>query len=278
MKKDSKQLGTRREVKNVNSFRNVEKAINYEFEYQTKILDDGGKIQQETLLWDDSQMVTKSIRSKEDAKDYRYFPEPDLPPLVIEDDLIDEVRSGIPELPDVSRARLMESYSLDKEQVNYLIQNKAIFNYFESMCDQEAKSPIKYYNWITIDVLKYLKDNNINIKDFPIRATALKELIDMEIEEKIDHSKAKKVFQVMLETGKKCPEVINELGYDKKENLDDLDSFINSNLKKYPSELERLKSGEVKLINFFVGIIMRESKGKYPPSLIMNFLNKKFNN
>ena len=122
MKKSSKKLGVRREVKNVNSFRNVEKAIKYEFEYQTKILENGGQIKQETLLWDDGQMITKSIRSKEDAQDYRYFSEPDLPPLVIEDSLIDEIRLDIPELPSAMRERLSKSYSLDKEQINYLIQ------------------------------------------------------------------------------------------------------------------------------------------------------------
>ena len=158
------------------------------------------------------------------------------------------------------------------------MQNKSILTYFQSMCNKEPTNPVKYYNWLTIDVLKYLKDNNIDIEKFPIKPLELRELIDIEIEQKIDHNKAKKIFKLMIPSGKSCSKLISELGYDKEQDFDDIESFITLNLKKYPSELERLKSGEVKLINFFIGIIMKESKGKYPPSSIMNFLNKKFNN
>jgi len=277
MKKDSKQLGIRREVKNVNSFRNVEKAIKYEFGYQTDALNDGGQIYQETLLWDDNDMTTKSIRSKEDAKDYRYFPEPDLPPLIIKQELIDEVRESIPELPDSIRDRFEKLYSLDKDKTNYLIQNKSLKKYFELMCQDDSKNSIKYYNWLTIDVVMYLKNNNIDINNFPISPINLKELVDIVVDGKLDHSKAKEVFSEMLKTNKKCADVIIELGYDKKQNIDDVELFIRTVLSKHPSELERLESGETKLINFFVGVMMRESKGKYPANVVMDFLNKEFN-
>ena len=141
-----------------------------------------------------------------------------------------------------------------------------------------STKPIKYYNWLTIDVLKYLKDNNIDIENFPIKPLELRELVDMEIQEKIDHDKAKKLFKLMISSGESCHKLISELGYDKEEVFNDIESFIILNLKKYPSEFARLKNGEVKLINFFIGIIIKESKGKYSPSSIMNFLNKKFNN
>ena len=277
MKKDSKELGIRREVKNVNSFRNVEKAIRYEFDYQTNVLNSGGEIYQETLLWDDNNMITQSIRSKEDAKDYRYFPEPDLPPLIIKQELIDEVRKSIPELPNAIRDRFEKVYRLDKDKTNYLILNSSLKKYFEIMCKEDSKNSIKYYNWLTIDVVKYLKDNDININDFPISAANLKELVDIVVEGKLDHSKAKEVFAEMSKTNQKCSDIIMELGYDKKEDIDDIELFIRTILSKHPSELERLKGGEIKLINFFVGAVMREAKGKYPPNVVMDFLNKEFN-
>ena len=276
MKKNSNTLGIRREVKNVNSFKNVEKAIKYEFEHQIKTLNNGGKIDQETLLWDDTQMVTKSIRSKEDAKDYRYFPEPDLPPLVIEDSMIDEIKSNIPELPNSIRDRFLNTYNLSEDQSNYLIQNKSIRIYFEEMCASKSKNAIKYYNWVSIDIVKYIKDHHITIDEFNIKPDELSKLVDMVTDGSIDHSKGKKVFLKMIETDKNCSEIISELDHNK-DDIDDIESFINGILGDHPNEFNRLKNGETKLINFFVGAIMRSSKGKYPPNMIMDYLNKKFN-
>ncbi len=267
-----------REVKNLNSFRNVEKAINYEFAYQANVLSDGGKIRQETLLWDDNKMTTRSIRTKEDAHDYRYFPEPDLPPLKISNELIEKIRSEIPDLPHQTRGRLQTSYSLEPEQIDFLIRNQAILNYFESMSEDNPKRATKYYNWVSIEVVKYLKDNDVAIDSFPINPDRLKELVDMEIDSKADHVKAKNIFSEMIKTQKSAYELFVEMGYDKEDDLDDMESFIVSIFKKFPEEYERLKSGEDKLVNFFMGMIMKESRGKYLPVNITNYLKKNINN
>ena len=277
MERGSKELGTRREVKNLNSFRNVEKAINYEFTYQSNILSNGGEIQQETLLWDDNKMVTRSIRTKEDAHDYRYFPEPDLPPLKISNELIERIRSEIPDLPHETRERLQASYSLEPDQIDFMIRNQATLDYFESMSRDEPEKSTKYYNWVTIEVVKYLKDNDVGIDSFPINPARLKELVDMEIDRKVDHVKAKKIFSEMIKTQKSAHELFVEMGYDKEDDLDDMESFILSIFKKFPEEYTRLKSGEEKLVNFFMGMIMKESRGKYLPANITNYLKKNLN-
>ena len=146
----SKIFGTRREVKNVNSFRNVEKAIHHEYNYQCSIIESGEKIDQETLLWDDNSEVTKSIRTKEDAHDYRYFPEPDLPPLKVSNELIEEIKNTMPELPNQIRLDLYENYKLNKDQIDYLLGNREKLNYYMHLSDENIKNSIKYYNCLRI--------------------------------------------------------------------------------------------------------------------------------
>ena len=273
MKDGDAELGTRREVKNVNSFRNVEKAINYEFDFQCNILEKGEVIKQETLLWDDKQMRTHSIRTKEDAHDYRYFPEPDIPPLKISDKLINEIKRSIPKLPHEVRKDLL-TYKLNSEQVDFLINNKDILEYFKSMLLDNPKNPIKYYNWVTIEVVKYLKETSKSIDLFPINPNELKELVDIEIEGEVDHSQAKKIFLSMIKTGDSAKSIFNNMGYDKKENHNDMEAFIKSIFDQFPDEYSRLLSGEEKLINFFMGNIMKESKGKFSPSNITAHLKE----
>ncbi len=273
MKEDDKKLGIRREVKNINSFRNVEKAINYEFDFQRNILNAGGRINQETLLWDDKQMVTHSIRTKEDAHDYRYFPEPDLPPLKISDNLIDEIKKSIPKLPNEIREELL-SYKLNSEQIDFLISNRNILKYFELMLSDNLKNCIKYYNWVTIEVVKYLKETSSSIDSFPIAPINLRELVDIEVEGKIDHKQAKEIFSSMIKTRVTAKQAFKDMGYDKEENHDDMESFIKGVLDQFPSEYSRLLSGEEKLVNFFMGNIMKQAKGKYKPATITAYLKK----
>ena len=278
MRKGTSKLGTRREVKNINSFRNVEKAIDYEFEYQCDVLNNDGEILQETLLWDDNSMKTKSIRSKEDAHDYRYFPEPDLPPLQISDELISKLASKIPELPFQVRDRLSKSYALSDNQIDFLIRDRSILGFFEMMAKDSKSNSVKYYNWLTIEVIKYLKDTNQTLESFSVDPTRLKELVDMEIDKKIDHANAKKIFSELTKTTKTAKELFVEMGFDQKDDLDDMELLIESVFDKFPDEFKRLENGEVKLINFFIGMIMKESKGKYLPANITNYLKKNFDN
>ena len=276
MPKGSKELGTRREVKNVNSFRNIEKAIHYEFINQCKKIEAGNKINQETLLWDDKNSVTRSIRTKEDAHDYRYFPEPDLPPLEISNELIEEIKENIPELPNQIRENLSSAYSLKSDQIDFLIANRDLLNYYKTMCDDSLENSQKYFNWLSIDVVKYLKDNKLGITDFPIKAEELKKLVDLEAGKRIDHSSAKKVFLEILGTEKSFDDIISSLP-SKKDSSDELVAYIESVLQENKNEHERLLNGETKLINFFIGVIMKSSKGKYSPSDITKYLNEKFN-
>ena len=273
MKEGDGKLGTRREVKNLNSFRNVEKAINYEFEYQCATLEQGEEINQETLLWDDNEMRTYSIRTKEDAHDYRYFPEPDLPPLEISDELIEKIKVSIPKLPYEIRKDLI-SYKLNDEQIDFLVSNRDLLNYFEEMSAQDPNNSIKYYNWVTIEVVKHLKDIQCTLDSFSVKPLDLKELVDIEIERRIDHAQAKKIFSSMIKTGDKPKKILKDMGYDKEDNLDDMETFIESVFKEFPEEHSRLLSGEEKLINFFMGNIMKKSRGKYLPANITHYLKE----
>ena len=272
----SNTFGTRREVKNVNSFRNVEKAIHYEYNYQCSRIESGEEIDQETLLWDDNNEVTKSIRTKEDAHDYRYFPEPDLPPLKVSNELIEEIKNTMPELPNQIRLDLSEKYKLNKDQIDYLLVNRKLLNYYRQLCGESFKNSIKYYNWLSIEVVKYLKDKNLSITEFPIPINDLRQLIDLEINNKIDHSMAKKIFSKLVSSDQKFSEIITDFNTENNSS-DDLKDCINSILKQNQEEHDRLINGEIKLINFFIGLAMKASKGKYSPADISKYLNEKFN-
>ena len=272
----SKIFGNRREVKNVNSFRNVEKAIHYEYNYQCSRIESGEEIDQETLLWDDNNEVTKSIRTKEDAHDYRYFPEPDLPPLKVSNELIEEIKNTMPELPNQIRLDLSEKYKLNKDQIDYLLGNRKLLNYFRQLCGENFKNSIKYYNWLSIEVVKYLKDKNLSITEFPIPIKDLRQLIDLEINNKIDHSTAKKIFSKLVSSDQKFSEIITDINTENNSS-DDLKDCINSILKQNQDEHDRLINGEIKLVNFFIGLVMKTSKGKYSPADISKYLNEKFN-
>jgi len=271
-KRGDKELGTRREVKNVNSFRNIEKAINYEFKTQCELLESGVSIKQETLLWDDNNGVTKSIRSKEDAHDYRYFPEPDLPPLEISNELIEEIRLMVPELPSEIRKRLSEDFKLSADQIDFLINNRELMDYYEKVSRDGSENSKKYYNWISIEIVKYLKDKKCKLSEFPIPPEEFKKLIDLEANNKINHSQAKDIYKTMLSSGR-----LPEIDIKETEDSEQIEEFIEDILSKHKDEYDRLLAGETKLINFFMGQIMRESKGRYNPSAITNYLNKKFN-
>tara|TARA_Y100001978_G_scaffold201846_1_gene221181 strand:+ start:535 stop:1974 length:1440 start_codon:yes stop_codon:yes gene_type:complete len=272
----SKTFGTRREVKNVNSFRNVEKAIHYEYNYQCSRIESGEEIDQETLLWDDNNEMTKSIRTKEDAHDYRYFPEPDLPPLKVSNELIEEIKNTMPELPNQIRSDLSEKYKLNKDQIDYLLGNRKLLNYYRQLCGESFENSIKYYNWLSIQVVKYLKDKNLSITEFPIPINDLRQLIDLEINNKIDHSMAKKIFFKLVSSNQKFSEIITDVNTENNSS-DDLKDCINSILKQNQEEHDRLINGEIKLVNFFIGLVMKATKGKYSPADISKYLNEKFN-
>ena len=220
--------------------------------------------------------MTKSIRTKEDAHDYRYFPEPDLPPLKVSNELIEEIKNTMPELPNQIRSDLSEKYKLNKDQIDYLLGNRKLLNYFRQLCGESFKNSIKYYNWLSIEVVKYLKDKNLSITEFPIPIKDLRQLIDLEINNKIDHSMAKKIFSKLVSSDQKFSEIITDINTENNSS-DDLKDCIDSILKQNQDEHDRLINGEIKLVNFFIGLVMKTSKGKYSPADISKYLNEKFN-
>ena len=182
----------------------------------------------------------------------------------------------MPELPNQIRLDLSDKYNLNKDQIEYLLGNRELLKYFRQLCGENFKNAIKYYNWLSIEVVKYLKDNNLSILDFPITIKDLRKLIDLEISSKVDHSTAKKIFFKIITSDQKFSDVINDIPVDNKSS-DGLKDCIDSVLEQNPEECNRLVNGETKLINFFIGLTMKASKGKYSPADISKYLNQKFN-
>ena len=273
MKKNSTNFGVRREVKNLNSFRSVDRAIRYEVEEQVKMLTNNLEIQQSTLIWDEGKNETKVIRVKEDANDYRYFPEPDLPPLTLSDDMIKNILIDMPELPDQKSKRFKDEYNINNEDLKFLISTKQISEYFE----KAAKIFDKYsmiVNWIRVYIMQIVNRDKIEIENFSITPERLVEILELLSKDIITKESAKKVFDEMIGNNKMASNIVEELGLNLSNDEDELEVIIKNVLSDNPAELDRLKNGEDKLIKFFMGLVMRETKGKYPPKSIIDILNK----
>ena len=273
MKKGSETFGIRREVKNLNSFKSVDRAIRYEVEEQIRMIKSGEIIRQSTLIWDENKSKTKVIRLKEDANDYRYFPEPDLPPLNLSDEMIDKISSNMPELPRQKFKRFQSRYKVNSDDLNFLISSKGIADYFEQTTEYSNQYAM-IANWIRVYVMQILNRDKINISNFPITPMRLAEIIELLSSNKITKENAKKVFDVMILDNRKALDITNDMGLGLSVDENELKSIILDILSNNPSELERLKNGEDKLIKFFIGLVMRETKGKYPPNIIIELLRK----
>ena len=273
MKKGSKEFGVRREVKNLNSFKSVDKAIRYEVEQQVQIIESGESVKQSTLIWNEDQGQTKVMRVKEDANDYRYFPEPDLPPLKLSGEMIDNISNNMPELPNQKLARFKEQYKIAVDDLKFLISSKNIANYFEETAERSDKHAL-IANWIRVYVMQVLNRDKIDILDFSITPVRLAQIIELLSDNKITKENAKKVFDMMISDNRSASDITQDMGLGLSVNEDELESIIQSVLSDNPNEFERLKNGEDKLIKFFMGLVMRETKGKYPPNIIIEILNK----
>ena len=271
-KGDSK-LGTRREVKNLNSFRSVQRAIDYEYEKQIQLIENGHKIEQSTLTWDEKNNITKVIRKKEDAHDYRYFPEPDLPHLHISNKEIENIGKIIPELPDAKFDRFLSSYSLKKQDLLKIISDIELADYFESLV-KITKLPQQVSNWLLGEILAYIKKKNISIKKLPIDKERIAELIVLFDNGKITNINAKKIFMMMISDKRTPNEIMNEEKMMILEDDNFLDNLIQNVFKNHKNEFNRLKNGEMKLIGFFMGQIMKEAKGKADPQSIQKKINQ----
>ena len=271
-KGDSK-LGTRREVKNLNSFKSVQRAIDYEYEKQIELIESGHTIEQSTLTWDEKNNITKVIRKKEDAHDYRYFPEPDLPHLHISNKEIENIGKIIPELPDAKFDRFLSSYSLKKQDLLKIISDIELADYFESLV-QITKLPQQVSNWLLGEILAYIKKENISIKNLPIDKERISELIVLFDNGKITNINAKKIFMMMISDKRTPNQIMNEEKMMILEDDNFLDNLIQNVFKNHENEFNRLKNGEMKLIGFFMGQIMQEAKGKADPQSIQKKINQ----
>ena len=273
-RKGDKELGTRTETKNVNSFRFVEKAIQYEIERQIHELESGNQITQETRLYDSQQNTTRPMRSKEFANDYRYFPEPDLLPINLEKDFIDEVISTMPEMPEQKRERFISEYNLSNYDADLLALDKDLANFFEEV-SKVSGSPKLSANWIMGDLSAQLNNENLNIQDSKISSEKLGELINRINDGTISGKIAKDVFEKIWISGGEVDETIQKEGLEQVTNLDEIESMIDEVIRSNPQQLSQYKAGKDRLFGFFVGQVMKASEGKANPKQVNDILKEK---
>ena len=272
-KEGDKELGTRCEIKNVNSIKFMQMAIAYEAQRQVELLESGKSIDQETRLFDTKKNETRSMRSKEDAHDYRYFPDPDLLPLNLDKELIENIKKNLPELPDQKKERFIKDYSLNAYEANVLVSEKEISDYFEEVIKNSDIKLAK--NWIMGDLFASLNDKNISILESPVTAKKMSQLIDSISSGIISGRTAKEVFEVMKETGEEPNKIIESKGLQQKSDPKELEAIIEKILTENKDKVDQYKSGKDKLFGFFVGQVMKVSGGKANPQLVNEILKKK---
>ena len=272
-KKGSKEFGTRCEIKNVNSIKFMQMAIEYEANRQVDLIEDGQSIDQETRLFDTKKNETRSMRSKEDAHDYRYFPDPDLLPLEVSDDFIEKLKLEIPELPDEKKKRFIEKFKLSPYEATILVSDYETSNYFENVI---KKSDVKLAtNWIIGELFAALNQNNLEITESPISAGNLSKLINLIKDGTISGKIAKTVFEHMMEGDKDPKKIVEEKGLKQESDPKALEALIDKVIDDNREKATEYKSGKVKLFGFFVGQVMKVSAGKANPQLVNEILKKK---
>ena len=274
IRKKGDELGTRAELKNINSFKFLEKAINLEVERQIDILEDGGSIVQETRLYDAVKNETRSMRSKEEANDYRYFPDPDLLPVAINDELLSQIKKSLPELPTEKKIRFINDFELSEYDAENLTAQKDIADYFESMIAKGADVKLSA-NWVMGDLSASLNKNQIEIQDSPISAIELYELITKISDNTISGKIAKDVFKSMWEGRGSVEEIIENQGLKQMTDIDALEGIIDEVVNKNTLQVQQFKDGNSKLLGFFVGQVMKATNGKANPKQVNKILNDK---
>lgn len=268
------ELGTRTEIKNLNSFRSLEKAIEYEARRQMELIEDGEKIVQETRTWDEEKMVTRSMRSKEEAHDYRYFPEPDLPPLIISREWVNRVAAELPELPHQAKDRLVSQYLLPEYDAGILTLTPQSLAFFDE-CIALGADAKAVSNWMMGEMSRLLNQNNLEIEDSKIQPALLAEMLQLVDSGKISGKMAKGVFEEMFITGKTAPAIIKEQGLEQISDEGSLGPIIDQVLESNPRAVEDFKSGKEKAFGSLVGQVMKATKGQANPALVNDLLKKK---
>ena len=268
------ELGTRTEIKNINSFRFVEKAIISEVQRQQEILEDGGRIIQETRRYNADKDETTSMRSKEVANDYRYFPEPDLLPVVIDDEYIAAVKAQLPELPDAKRSRFAEEYALSEYDAGVLVSSRELAEYYEIVASQSGDAKLAA-NWVSQDLLGLLNKNNWELADSPIQAERLAMLITRIKDKTISGKIAKTVFETMLEDESDVDTIIEHKGLKQVTDSGEIEKFVDEVISNNPDQVQQYKDGKQQVIGFLVGQCMQLSKGKANPAQVNELLREK---
>ena len=272
--KGQQAFGVKTELKNMNSFRNVQKALDFEIRRQTALLDQGGKVTQETRLWDAAKGITAPMRGKEEAHDYRYFPDPDLVPLEIKESWIQQIRGSLPELPDPKKARFIREHGIPEYDAEILTTSKALADYFEA-CLRHGAKPKMVSNWIMSELLRELKRDDREIEECPVPALHLAEMIRMIDEGVISGKIAKSVFEEMYRTGHRAQDIIQEKGWVQVKDSGEIEKIVDQVLAAHPKEVEAYHQGKEKLFGFFVGQVMKATQGKANPQMVNDLLKKK---
>jgi len=272
--KGQKEFGTRAEVKNMNSFRHVEKALEYEIQRQISVIEDGDDVVQETRLWDANGGITVSMRGKEEAHDYRYFPDPDLVPLRVDETWVDEIRKSLPELPDQKKGRFVKDYQIPEYDAEILTSTKPMANYYEE-CVRLFPEPKTVSNWIMGDLLRELKRDEREIDQCPVTPKHLAEMLDMIQKGTISGKIAKDVFGEMYKTGDRPEKIVKEKGWVQILDGGEIEGVIDRIMAANPKLVEDYRGGKEKLFGYFVGEVMKATKGKANPKLLNDLLKKK---
>tara|TARA_B100002019_G_scaffold38323_4_gene32093 strand:- start:12409 stop:13866 length:1458 start_codon:yes stop_codon:yes gene_type:complete len=272
VRKPGDDLGTRCEIKNVNSIKFIGQAIDYEAKRQINLIEKGDLIEQQTRLFDPKKGQTRSMRSKEDSHDYRYFPDPDLLPLTFTNDFVDELKKTLPELPDIRKKRFIEDYDLSSYDSNILVSEKETADYFEAAA--ENSNPKLVCNWVIGELFSVLNKINKTIEDCPIKAEDLGELVNLIDNETITGRIAKDVFEIMLDTGENPASIVDANNMKQVNDLSEIESVIDKIIENNPDQVNAL-SEKPNLIGWFVGQVMKETQGKANPKTVNEILSKK---
>lgn len=270
----SSEFGVRAEIKNINSFKFVEKALEFEIKRQIKVVEEGGKVIQETRLWDSNKGITESMRGKEEAHDYRYFPEPDLVPIMVEQRWIDEIKASLPELPDIKKERFIREYELPEYDADLLVAEKSTAEWFEEAV-KAGGAPKTVSNWMMVELAKLLNEEDKTIEGCLLKPGQLADMLKLINRGTISGKIAKTIFEEMYKTGKDAEVIVKEKGLVQISDESAIEKAVDEVIAKNPKEVERFKAGEERLLGFFVGQVMKATKGKANPQIVNEILKKK---
>ena len=273
----AEKYGTRTELKNINSFRFVQRAIDYEVNRQIEVIESGGRVVQETRLWNSSEERTVSMRSKEEAHDYRYFPDPDLPLLVLDREWIMQIERSMPELPEVRRKRFIDEYALSEYDAGVLAATRALADFFEETA-KLSNQPKTAANWIMGDLLRFYKDSNVDVKDLsnsPVKAKMLADMIALVEKGTISGKMAKTVMEEMYATGKAPQAIVEEKGLVQISNTDEIEKIVAKVIEENPKPVEQYRQGKTGNFGFFVGQVMKATGGRANPQTVNEILKKR---